>query len=83
MIILQIELMEPSFAEPEKFGGKLLREFGWLRDEQIPGDGIVCLYSFPSVSSASAFAADCFGTDGVGKIKEVVVGVFYTHVWEN
>lgn len=86
-IILQVELMEPDMKETKrdvkKHGGKALRQFGRLLNEAIPGDGIICLYSFPSLKDAEAFVLDCFGDDPdeCGHMTETVKGIFYTHNW--
>lgn len=79
MIVVQFELMEPELMHDDaaKFGGKLIRQFGWL--SQTPGDGVVCLYSFPSVEDAMEFGVLCFGDDVDADITEVVPGVFYSH----
>lgn len=84
MIVLQIELMEPELMHEDaaKHGGKFLQELRSLSD--LPGNGMICHYSFPSIVEATAFAGECFGPEyGITNlIKEVVPGAFYLHTFE-
>jgi len=83
-IVLECELMEPEDVKDNvsQHGGVHLRSYRWLKS--TPGDGEICLFSFPDIDRAFEFLVSVFGeqdddTYGGWTLKEVVPGAFYSH----
>lgn len=87
-VLLEVELMDPDAPELQTLldtkcrTGVLLRKFHSTLD--IPGAGVVCLFSFHDEACAYSFCHAVFGPPGESGewvMQPVISGLFYTHEW--
>lgn len=81
-VFLEVEFVEtaPSIVEPiaERHGAKHIRTYVEL-GPGLPGQGVLFLYTLPSIQAAWVFCEDHYGTQDEGggwEIRELAPGFF-------